>query len=105
VVADALEKAAVARVYGAAYVANLVRRQPAPRYPQPPLKLCDPPWNELVTDPVSLLADDAFILESGKDCDDLPRTETAATQSNSDEPALGADTGGSRHGRKPPLGT
>jgi transposase len=96
VVADALEKAAAARAYGAAYVANLVRQQQAPRYPQPPLKLCDPQWNELVTDPVSLLAYDAFILESGKDCDDSPRTETAATQSNGDEPALGADTGGSR---------
>jgi len=91
VVARALEKAAAARAYGAEYVANLVRQQQAPRYPQPPLKLRDPQWNELVTDPVSLLAYDAFILESGKDCDDSPRTETAATQSDGDEPSTGAD--------------
>jgi hypothetical protein len=55
-VASAIEKASAARAFGADYVANIVRQQQAPRRPQPPLKLRDPQLNELVTDPVSLLA-------------------------------------------------
>jgi len=90
-VASAIEKASAARAFGADYVANIVRQQQAPRRPQPPLKLRDPQLNELVTDPVSLLAYDAFILESGKEHDDSPRTETAATEPIGDEPSTGAD--------------
>jgi hypothetical protein len=85
-VAGAIEKAAGARAFGADYVANILRQQRCPRRPQPPLRLRDPLLNELVTDPVSLLEYDAFILESGKECDDSPRTETAATEPESHEP-------------------
>src|SRR5262252_5936843 len=63
-VAGAIEKAAQARAFGADYVVNILRQQRAPRRPQPPLKLRDPPLNELATDPISLLEYDAFILES-----------------------------------------
>jgi hypothetical protein len=52
-----------------------------------PLRLRDPLLNELATDPISLLAYDAFILESGKEPDDPSRTETAATEPEGDEPA------------------
>lgn len=90
-VADAIEKASAARAFGAEYVANIVRQQQAPRRPQPPLKLRDPHLNELVTDPVSLLAYDAFILESGKEDHDLSRTETTTVESAGDEPPSGAD--------------
>ena len=85
-VASAIEKASAARAFGADYVANIVHQQQAPRRPQPPLRLQDPHLNELVTDPVSLLAYDAFILESTKECHDLSRTETAAVESGRDEP-------------------
>jgi hypothetical protein len=88
-VSDAIEKAATAHAFGADYVANILRQQRLPRRPQPPLRLRDSLLNELVTDPISLLDYDAFILESGKECDDSPRTETAATQSESDEPPGG----------------
>jgi transposase len=91
VVASALEKASAARAFGADYVANLVRQQQSSRRPQPPLKLRDPQWNELVTDPVSLLAYDAFILESTKECDDTPRTETTTAEPDGHEPPIGAD--------------
>lgn len=90
-VAAALEKASAARAYGADYVANILRQQQAPRRPQPPLKLRDPRLNDLVTDPISLLAYDAFILTSGKEHDDPVRTETSATESIGDEPSMGAD--------------
>ena len=86
-VAGAIEKAASAHAYGADYVANILRQQRSPRRPQPPLRLRDPLLNELATDPISLLEYDAFILESGKEPDDPSRTETSATQSESDEPA------------------
>ena len=85
-VAGAIEKAASARAYGADYVANILRQQRSPRRPQPPLRLRDPLLNELATDPISLLEYDAFILESGKEPDDPSRTETAATEPESDEP-------------------
>ena len=71
--AGAVAKAYAARAFGADYVANILRQQQAPRRPQPPLRLRDPRLNELVTDPLSLLAYDAFILDSGKECDDSPR--------------------------------
>jgi transposase len=85
-VATAIEKAATARAFGADYVANILRQQRSPRRPQPPLRLRDPLLNELTTDPVSLLEYDAFILDSGKERNDSSRTETAATEPESDEP-------------------
>ncbi|MFZ0589193.1 MAG: hypothetical protein WAM39_01800 [Bryobacteraceae bacterium] len=90
-VAGAIEKASAARAFGADYGANIVRQQQAPRRPQPPLKLRDPHLNELVTDPVSLLAYDAFILKFGKEDHDLSRTETARVESAGDEPPGRAD--------------
>jgi hypothetical protein len=86
-VADAIGTAAKARAYGADYVANILRQQRSPRRPQPPLRLRDPSLNELVTDPISLLEYDAFILQSGKEPDDPTRTQTAAAESESDEPS------------------
>jgi transposase len=86
-VAAAIGRAATARAYGADYVANILRQQRSPRRPQPPLRLRDPLLNELATDPISLLAYDAFILESGKEPDDPSRTETAAAEPEGDEPA------------------
>ncbi len=85
-VAVAIEKAAAARAFGADYVTNILRRQRSPRRPQPPLRLRDPLLNELVTDPISLLEYDAFILESGKEPDDSSRTETTDTEPESNEP-------------------
>jgi len=85
-VAVAIEKAAAARAFGADYVTNILRQQRSPRRPQPLLRLRDPVLNELVTDPISLLEYDAFILESGKEPDDPSRTETAATEPEGDEP-------------------
>src|SRR5262249_44213893 len=75
-VAGAIDKAAVARAFGADYVANILRQQQAPRRPQPPLQLRDPQLNALVTDPISLLEYDSFIVEAGKESDDASRTET-----------------------------
>jgi len=104
VVASAIEKASAARAWGAEYVANIVRQQQAPRRPQPPVPLRDPQLRDLVTDPISLLAYDAFILPSGKEHDacqassnrltenhDSPRTETTTTESGGDEPSTGTD--------------
>jgi transposase len=90
-VAGAIEKAAAARAFGADYIANILRQQRSPRRPQPPLRLRDPQLNELATDPISLLEYDAFILEAGKESDDISRTETAATESESDEPPVRGD--------------
>src|SRR5262249_53567484 len=78
-VADAIEKAAIARAFGADYVANILRQQQSPREVQPPLRLRDPRLNDLATDPLSLLEYDAFILDSGKDSDDPSRTEAEPT--------------------------
>jgi hypothetical protein len=89
-VAGAVAKAHAARAFGADYVANILRQQQAPRRPQPPLRLRDQRLNELVTDPLSLLAYDAFILDSGKECDDSPR-ETGSTEPVDDEPPTGGD--------------
>ena len=89
-VAGALAKAHVARAFGADYVANILRQQQAPRRPQPPLRLRDPRLNELATDPLSLLAYDAFILESGKESDDAAR-ETGSSEPVDHEPPSGDD--------------
>jgi len=88
-VADAIEKASAARAFGADYVANILRQQQSPRQIQPPLRLRDPRLNDLVTDPLSLLQYDAFILDSGKESDDSSRTETESTDLIDHEPSPG----------------
>ena len=90
-VAGAIEKAATARAFGADYVANILRQQQCPRREQPPLRLRDPRLNELATDPLSLLAYDAFILQSEKESDDTPGTETPRSESDGHEPPSGDD--------------
>ncbi len=91
-VADALEKASAARAFGADYVANILRQQQSPRQTQPPLRLRDPRLNDLATDPLSLLQYDAFILDSGKEPDDAPRTETESTDLIDHEPSRRDDS-------------
>jgi len=90
-VAGAIEKAATARAFGADYIANILRQQQCPRREQPPLRLRDPRLNELATDPLSLLAYDAFILQSEKESDDTPGTETPRSESDGHEPPSGDD--------------
>jgi transposase len=90
-VAVALQKALTARAFGADYVANLLRQQLSPRNPQPPLQLRDPELNQLVTDPLSPLEYDAFILEARKESHDSLRTEARTTETVDDEPKAGAD--------------
>jgi hypothetical protein len=94
-VAGALQKAFAARAFGADYVANLLRQQLSPRNPQPPLQLRDPELNQLVTDPLSLLDYDAFILETRKESHDSPGTEARTTETLDDEPEGGTDAEGS----------
>jgi hypothetical protein len=77
-VASAIEKATGARAFGADYTANILRQQQSPRRPQPPLQLRDPRLNALVTEPISLLEYDAFVLEARKESDDDPRTENSS---------------------------
>jgi hypothetical protein len=92
-VAGAIEKAAAAGAFGADYVANILRQQQCPRRQQAPLRLRDPLLNELVTDPLSLLAYDAFILaEPEKESDDTSGTETPRSESDGDEPPAGDDS-------------
>ena len=91
-VAGAIEKASAARAFGADYVTNILRQQQCPRREQPPLQLRDPRLNELVTDPLSLLSYDAFILQSQKEePDDTAGTETSRTEPGYDEPPTGDD--------------
>ena len=90
-VAEAIEKASAARAFGADYVANILRQKQSPRHPQPPLRLRDPRLNDLATDPLSLLEYDAFILDPGKEPDDVPRTETESTDPLHHEPLCGDD--------------
>ena len=61
-VASALAKAQAAGAIGADYVANILLQDQSPREQQPLLRLKDDHLNELVTDPLSLLEYDAFIL-------------------------------------------
>jgi predicted component of type VI protein secretion system len=91
-VADAIEKASAARAFGADYVANILRQQQFPRQTQPPLRLRDPRLNDLVTDPLSLLQYDAFILDSGKESDDFSRTEAESTAPIDHEPSRRDDS-------------
>lgn len=92
-VAAAIEKAAGARAFGADYVASILRQQQTPRRPQPRLQLRDPRLNALVTDPISLLEYDTFILEAEKEkeSNDDSRTETPATEPQGDDPKSGND--------------
>jgi hypothetical protein len=89
-VAGALAKAYAAGAFGADYIANILCQQQAPRRTQPPLRLRDQRLNELATDPLSLLAYDVFILESGKEPDDSDR-ETGSTEPIDNEPPTGDD--------------
>jgi transposase len=91
-VADAIEKAAAARAFGADYITNILRQQQFPRQTQPPLRLRDPRLNDLATDPLSLLAYDAFILDSGKESDDSTGTEAESTDPSDHEPPRGNDS-------------
>jgi transposase len=91
-VADAISKAAAARAFGADYIASILRQQQSPRQVQPPLRLRDPRLNDLVTDPLSLLEYDAFILDPGKESHDSPRRETESSDSIDHEPPPGDDS-------------
>lgn len=91
-VADAIEKASAGRAFGADYIANILRQQQSPRQTQPPLRLRDPLLNDLVTDPLSLLEYDAFILDPGKESDDASRRKTESAESVDHEPPTGDDT-------------
>jgi hypothetical protein len=66
-VAGAAVKAQAAGAFGADYIANILRQMHSPREVQPPLRLKNRVLNELATDPLSLLAYDAFILDAGKE--------------------------------------
>jgi hypothetical protein len=90
-VAAAVEKAAAARAFGADYVSNILRQQQCPRREQPPVRLRDPRLNDLVTDPLSLLTYDAFILPPKKDSHDTAGTETRTTEAADDKPSTGKD--------------
>jgi transposase len=92
-VALAVGKAHAAGAFGADYVANILRQQQTRREIQPPLRFHDPRLNELVTDPLSLLDYDRFILRSKKDSDDAIATETGATEPDHHEPSSGSDVG------------
>jgi hypothetical protein len=94
-VAAALQKAFTARAFGADYVANLLRQQLSPCNPQPPLQLRDPELNQLVTDPLSLLDYDAFIVEARKESHDSPGAEARTTETVDHEPKAGTDPEGS----------
>jgi transposase len=96
-VAGSLQKAFTARAFGADYVANLLRQQLSPRNPQPPLELRDPELNQLVTDPLSLLDYDAFILDARKESYDCPGTETRTTEAVNDEPETRTGSQGGGH--------
>lgn len=91
-VAAALSRAEAAGAFGSDYVANLLRQQLCPRPVQPPVRLRDALLNELVTDPLSLLEYDAFILSSRKESsdDDFAR-EAEPAQAPDDEPTTGQD--------------
>ena len=90
--ADAIAKASAAHAFGADYIANILRQQQSPLQTQPPLRLRNRLLNDLVTDPLSLLAYDAFILDPGKEPDDSSRTETESTEPVDHEPPTGDDS-------------
>jgi transposase len=91
-VAAALARADAAGAFGSDYVANLLRQQLCPRPVQPPVRLRDALLNELVTDPLSLLEYDAFILSSRKESSDDELTrQTEPAQAPDDERTTGQD--------------
>jgi hypothetical protein len=90
-VATALASAEKAGAFGSDYVANLLRQQLCPRPVQPPVRLRDPLLNELVTDPLSLLEYDAFLLSSRKESPDDSTRETEPAQGAHHEPTTGPD--------------
>jgi transposase len=85
-VAGAISKAHGAGAFGTDYIANILRQQQSRRDAQPPLCLKDPALNQLATDPLSLAAYDAFILDSRKESCELTAPETDAPGSDDDEP-------------------
>jgi len=91
-VATAMATADKGRAFGSDYVANILRQQLCPRAVQPPVRLRDPMLNDLVTDPLSLLEYDAFILSHRKETSDELTRETGSAQAAHDEPATGPDT-------------
>jgi hypothetical protein len=91
-VADAITKASAAHAFGADYIANILRQQRSPRQTQPPLRLRNPLLNDLVTDPLSLLAYDAFIVDRGKETEDSSRGEIEPTEPVHHEPPTGDDS-------------
>jgi transposase len=91
-VATALASAEKAGAFGSDYVANLLRQQLCPRPVQPPVRLRDPLLNELMTDPLSLLEYDAFILSSRKESPDDSTRETEPAQVAHHEPTTGPDS-------------
>jgi len=91
-VATALATAEKGHAFGSDYVANILRQQLCPRAVQPPVRLRDPLLNDLVTDPLSLLEYDAFILSSLKETSDELTRETRPVKAAHDEPTTGPDT-------------
>ena len=61
-VAQAIDKAAAARAFGADYIANILRQQSSPRSVEPPVRLKDQRLNQLAPEQLSLLEYDAFLL-------------------------------------------
>ncbi|HEY6293395.1 MAG TPA: hypothetical protein VI455_17730 [Terriglobia bacterium] len=98
-IAAALEKALAARAFGADYVAHLLHQSGSAREPQPPLQLRDPELNQLVTDPLSLLDYDAFILKARKESADDPGRETDPTPPDGHGPKTGNDDSGGGEGK------
>jgi hypothetical protein len=90
-VSAALEKAYAARAFGADYITNILRQQQTRREVQPPVRLRQRELNELATDPLSLAAYDAFILQSRKESHDFSSSEAEPTQPDDNEPATRSD--------------
>jgi hypothetical protein len=91
-VAAAIEKATAARAFGADYIANILRQQQSPATAAAaPAAARSARLNDLTTDPLSLLEYDAFILDSGKESDDAPGTETESIDPIHHEPLRGDD--------------
>jgi hypothetical protein len=81
-VAAGLQKALVARAFGADYVAQRLHQIESPRPLQPLVQLRDPEPNQLTTDPLSLPDYDALILKARKESSDDPARETEPTPPN-----------------------
>lgn len=90
-VAQALLKALTARAFGSDYVGNILRQQLSSRAVQPPLRLRNPELNQLATDPLSLVAYDAFLFPERNDSDGLTLPQTGSTSVDGDEPSSGSN--------------